>query len=96
MVDIGLISDDRKLTEAGQALLAISRSGDFSSDNAFQIDKDSFIYFKQLLKTYNKVNGTIVRPFIVMAYVLSKLDYLSLDEYTYLLPLCTTMTSRPI
>jgi len=35
------------------------------------------------------VNGATVRPFIVMLYVLSKLDYLSLEEYTYLLPLCT-------
>ena len=89
LVDIGLISDDRKLTEAGHALLEVSRSGDFSSDNALQIDKDSFIYLKQLIKTYNKVNGATVRPFIVMLYVLLKLDYLSLEEYTYLLPLCT-------
>lgn len=91
LVDIGLISDDRRITEAGRALLAVSQSGDFSSDNALQIDKDSFIYFKQLIKTYNKVNGATVRPFIVMLYVLSKLDYLSLDEYTYLLPLCTDL-----
>ena len=91
LVDIGLISDDRRITEAGRALLTVSQSGDFSSDNALQIDKDSFIYFKQLIKTYNKVNGATVRPFIVMLYVLSKLDYLSLDEYTYLLPLCTDL-----
>lgn len=89
LVDIGLISDNRKLTEAGQALLEISRSGSFNSDNVLQIDRDSYIYLKQLLKTYNKVNGSTVRPFIILLNALSKLQYLSLDEYTYLLPLCT-------
>lgn len=90
LVDIGLIDDNRKITVAGAALLAISRSGDFSSDNALQIDKDSFVYLKQLLKTFNQVNGSTVRPFIVLLYLLSKLEYLTLEEYTYLLPLCTS------
>ena len=90
LVDIGLIDDNRKITGAGAALLEISRSGDFSSDNTLQIDKDSFIYLKQLLKTYNSVNGETVRPFIVLLYLLSKLNYLTLEEYTYLLPLCTS------
>lgn len=89
LVDIGLINDNRKITPAGAELLAISRTGDFSTDNTLQIDKDSFVYLKQLLKTFNCVNGDIVRPFIVLLYLLSKLDYLTLDEYTYLLPLCT-------
>lgn len=91
LVDIGLIDDNRKITVAGNALLAISRSGNFSSDNALQIDKDSFIYLKQLLKTFNIVNGDTVRPFIVLLYLLSKLEYLTLEEYTYLLPLCTSL-----
>ena len=90
LVDIGLIDDNRKITGAGAALLEISRSGDFSSDNTLQIDKDSFIYLKQLLKTYNSVNGETVRPFIVLLYLLSKLNYLTLEEYTFLLPLCTS------
>lgn len=90
LVDIGLIDDNRKIIGAGAALLEISRSGDFSSDNTLQIDKDSFIYLKQLLKTYNSVNGETVRPFIVLLYLLSKLNYLTLEEYTYLLPLCTS------
>ena len=89
LVDIGLIDDGRKLTAAGSTLLNISISGDFSSDNLLQIPKDSFVYLKQLLKTYNYVNGKCVRPFIVLLYVLSKLDYLTIDEFTYLLPLCT-------
>ncbi|WP_346426139.1 AlwI family type II restriction endonuclease, partial [Brachyspira sp. G79] len=52
------------------------------------MDNDSFIYLKQLLKTYNDINSHIVRPFIIFLYIISKLDYLSNDEFTYLLPLC--------
>lgn len=90
LVDIGIIDENRKITEAGRKLLEISQSNDFSSDNFFQIPKDSFLYLRQLLKTYNNVDGSIVRPFIVLLYVLSKVGYLSLDEFTYLLPLCTS------
>lgn len=88
LVDIGLITDNRRLTEAGVALLEISKSGDFESDNIFQIPKDSFIYLKQLLKTSNTVDGSIVRPFIVLLRVLSEFEYITTEEYTYLLPLC--------
>lgn len=88
LVDIGLITDSRRLTEAGVALLEISRSGDFASDNIFQIPRDSFIYLKQLLKTSNTVDGSIVRPFIVLLRVLSEFEFITMEEYTYLLPLC--------
>ncbi len=89
LVDIGLIDADRKLTEVGRVLLEISKSNDFSTDNILQIPKDSYIYLKQLLKTFNEVDGKCVRPFIVLLYVLSILEKLSLEEFTYLLPLCT-------
>lgn len=89
LVDIGLIDGGRRITEAGNALLQISSSNDFASDNLLQIPKDSFVYLKQLLKTYNDVDGKCVRPFIVLMYLLSELDYLTLEEFTYLLPLCT-------
>ena len=88
LVDIGLIDDGRKLSDVGKALLKISTENEFSSDNQFQIDKDSFIYLKQLLKTYYNIDGRTVRPFLVLLHLLSKFDYLTLDEYTYLLPLC--------
>ena len=90
LVDIGLIDDERKLTEAGEALLNISLSSDYSSDNSLQIDRDSYLYLKQLLKTYNTVDRNVVRPYIVLAYLLCSLDYLTSDEFTYLLPLCIT------
>ena len=90
LVDIGLIVDNRRLTNVGKALLAISESNDFGSDNHFEIPKDSFIYLKQLLKTSCVVDGNTVRPLIVLLYLLSKLGELSSDEFTYLLPLCTS------
>lgn len=88
LVDIGLIDDNRRLTCAGNALLEISNSGDFSPDNVFQIPKDSFIYLKQLLKTSNNVGSGTVRPFIILLYLLAKFESLTFEEYTYLLPLC--------
>lgn len=88
LVDIGLIDDGRKITEAGNALLQISHSNNFISDNPLQIPKDSFIYLKQLLKTSNDVNGKNVRPLVVLMYLLHKLEYLTVEEFTYLLPLC--------
>lgn len=89
LVDIGLIDGERRLTEVGQALLKISLEKNFTTDNQFQIDKDSFIYLKQLLKTYNEINGDYVRPFVVLLYILSKLEEISFEEFTYLIPLCT-------
>ena len=59
LVDIGLINEERRLTEAGLALLSISKKADFESDNFLQIDKDSFVYLKQLLKTSNNINGLL-------------------------------------
>lgn len=90
LVDIGIIDGNRKLTEAGNKLLEMCQSNDFSSDNFFEIPKDSFLYLRQLLKTSYDFDGLYVRPFMVLLYVLSKLDYLSLEEFTYLLPLCTS------
>ncbi len=90
LVDIGLIDSNRRLTNVGETLLAISKSNDFISDNHFEIPKDSYIYLKQLLKTSCVVDGNTVRPLIVLLYFLSKLGELSADEFTYLLPLCTS------
>ncbi|MCL2159618.1 MAG: AlwI family type II restriction endonuclease, partial [Oscillospiraceae bacterium] len=93
---IGLINSERKLTSVGAALLGISLRGDFSRNNPLQIPADSFIYLKQLLKTSNNIDGNIVRPFVVAAYALSRLNYLTDDEFTYLLPLCTAEDNTEI
>ena len=89
LTDIGLIGDNHRLTEVGEKLLAISKSGDFSSDNEFHVPKDSFIYLKQLIKTANKVQENYVRPYLVTGLVFNSCDdYLTDEEFTYLLPLC--------
>lgn len=88
LVDIGLITEGRRLTPAGQALLSLSQAGDFAPDNPLGIPKDSYLYLKQLLKTANRMDGGFVRPFLVLLRLLSQVEYLTLDEYTYLLPLC--------
>lgn len=87
LVDIGLITEDRLITEAGRALLKITYDGIFEVDNVFNINKDSFIYLKQLLKTSIDVSGGIIRPFITVIKCLVELDFLSYDEFTYFIPL---------
>ena len=48
LVDLGLITENRKLTEVGETLLSISENMNFDNNNILQIPSDSFIYFKQL------------------------------------------------
>lgn len=86
--DIGLMDEERHVTEAGKALLAVTESRNYAPDNILELPKDSFIFLKQLLKTSNEVDGKTVRPFMVFLYVVSQLGYLTNDEFTYLLPLC--------
>lgn len=86
--DIGLLDDERNVTTAGRVLIEIAEQEDFESENLLEIPKDSYLYFKQLLKTSNDVDGKTVRPFVVFLYVVSKVEYLTYEEFTYLLPLC--------
>lgn len=90
LVDLGLINENHRLTEVGQRILAISQMDDYTSDNPLLISKDSYIYLKQLLKMSIKTDGIVVRPFIVVLYLLSRLDYLTYEEFTFLAPLCTS------
>lgn len=86
--DIGLLDDERNITAAGAELIRIAQSEDFTADNLLEIPKDSYLYFRQLLKASNDFDGKSVRPFVVFLYVVSKVEYLTYDEFTYLLPLC--------
>lgn len=92
LADIGLIGPGRRLTAAGNALLSISVNRDFTSDNLFHISKDGYIYLKQLLKTANPIDGGFVRPYLILVHLLSEFEYLTLEEFTYVLPLCTSPT----
>ena len=88
LVSLGFIDANRKLTEAGRALLTLSEQNNFAVDNLLGLPADSFIYFKQLLKTSLDVEKSILRPFAIAIYLIEKLDGLSYDEFTYILPLC--------
>ena len=90
LVDLGLINENHRLTEVGCRILEISQSEDYSSDNPLLISRDSYVYLKQLLKAFIKTDGVYVRPFVVVLYLLSKLDYLTYEEFTFLAPLCTS------
>lgn len=87
LVDIGVLTQDRKLTEVGvkiESLLGKERN----KDNIFYIDDDSYYYLLQFLKLQINTDGLKIKPFIALLYMLEKLDYLTYDEFTYLLPLC--------
>lgn len=79
LVDIGLITEERLITRAGRELLKIVSDGVFDINNVFNINRDSFVYLKQLLKTSIDVNGSIVRPFIAVVKCLTELEFLSLN-----------------
>ena len=87
LVDIGVLTQGRALTEVGikvEELLGKERD----KNNIFYIDEDSYYYLLQFLKLQIKKDGIKIRPFIALIYMLEKLDYLTYDEFTYLLPLC--------
>jgi len=88
LVDLGVIDESRRITPAGLSLLKICDDGDFKGDNSFQIDRDSYIYLKQMLKVSNLICEDYVRPFIVLLYILNKVSELSSEEFKYLIPLC--------
>lgn len=87
LVDLGLIDNERRLTEAGSSLLQVALTADFNTNNLLQIPADSFLYLKQLLKVYSPIDNGYVRPYIVLTMALNRLGELSFDEFTYLVPL---------
>lgn len=88
LVALGLIDDNRRLTEVGDKLLKLSEQNNFAVDNILRLPADSFIYFKQLLKTSLDIEKTKIRPFLITVYLIEKLNGLSFEEFTYILPLC--------
>ena len=88
LVDIGLINAERRLTDVGRRILFLSKNNDYSSDNPLGLAKDSYLYLKQLIKSYVKTKDFVVRPFVVLINMLTKLDKLTKEEFTYLAPLC--------
>ena len=94
LYEMGLINENHRLTDIGRELLALSNYEEsFLRKNELNISKDSLIYLKQLLKLSADDAGSTVRPFIVVLYLLSKLEYLTYDEFRYLMPLCTSKSN---
>ena len=71
-------------------IIDIVQNAKFDDDNIFGINKDSFVYLQQLLKMQISDNGIEIKPFIVLLYFLTELNYLTKEEFKYVLPLCTT------
>lgn len=93
LVDIGLVATDRQLTEVGKSLLELSKQNDFTPNNKFHLEKDSYLYFKQLLKTSLSIGNYSIRPYLILAHLLCELEYLTYDEFRYFLPLCISEES---
>lgn len=89
LVQIGVIDDNRHISDIGKKIVNIVENDDFRDNNIFNINKDSYIYLKQLLKLQVTDNGMNVKPFAVLLYFLVNLKYLTKDEFTYILPLAT-------
>ncbi len=93
--DLGLINEDRKLTNVGLELYQLNKKRDFKSQNIFYLREDAYIYFKQFLKinfskysnsrNYSEFN---INPFLSLIYAILELKYLTLDEFIYRFPLC--------
>ena len=95
LVEIGLIDDERRLTEAGKKILEISLAGDFKpDDNIFETPKDSYRYFLQLLKSEKDVAGKTVRPFVLFCHLMNRITpvdgevFLTRKEFGSLMTLC--------
>ncbi len=92
--DLGLITEDRKVTEVGKEIYRINKKNSFDYDNIFFIRNDSFIYFKQLLKiefsefsnsrSYSEFK---INPFLAIIYAIIELKFITKDELTYIFPL---------
>ena len=97
LVEMGLLTSNREITQVGNKILQMVEHKQYESHNPFQISEDSFLYLKQLLK-YQTTGGSKmfrVKPFIVLLKLLVELEYLTMDEFTYFLPLCTGMEQIP-
>lgn len=87
LVDIGVLTKDRKLTEVGNNIESLLYKS-MNKNNIFLISEDSYNYLLQFLKLQISDEGLKIKPFIALLFMIEKLDYLTYDEFTYLLPLC--------
>lgn len=87
LVDLGLLYSNRKITPVGKQIRELLENS-LNKENIFSISSDSYIYLLQFLKMQTFQDQIKIRPFVALIYMIEKLDYLTYDEFTYLLPLC--------
>ena len=92
--DLGLVYPKRNLSPVGEMILANLNSEDFIIVNDFGIATDSYIYLFQLLKFTATIENSEVsltstnfKPFIRLIRLLCYFEYLTQDEFTYIIPL---------
>ena len=86
--ELGLVTKDRRITKVGESLLNIIDSEETYVGNNFLIEEDAMLYLKQLLKVHVHDSDFNIKPFIALLYFIDKLEYITVEEFTYLLPIC--------
>ena len=79
LVDLGLVDDERKLTEVGKKLYEINYNKKYDFNNLFFLRSDAYLYFRQLLKIKFDKNKRYyeefdINPFLSLIYLLLKLS----------------------
>lgn len=87
LVNIGVLNNERKITEVGYAIKNLLNCNN-TKENIFNISDDSYKYLLQFLKLQISNSDFKLKPFISLLYMIEKLDFLTYDEFMYLLPLC--------
>jgi hypothetical protein len=92
--DLGLITEDRKITPIGKLILQTTLERDnIKFDNIFSLRGDSYLYFKQFLKiefsknSDSSYNSFLINPFLALIYSIVKLGSVSNDFFNLLLPI---------
>jgi len=93
LVDLGLIDEERNLTEVGKKLYEINYNREYNFNNLFFLRNDAFIYFHQLLKIKFDKNKRYyedfdINPFLALIYLLLKLNKLSKKTFMYAFSTC--------
>jgi len=97
--DLGLITEDRKITQIGKLILQTTLGRDnIKFDNIFSLREDNYLYFKQFLKiefsgnSDSSYNLFSINPFLALIYSVVKLGSISNDFFNILLPIQKNFT----
>lgn len=93
LVDLGLVDNERRLTEIGEKLYKINYKKDYNFNNLFFLRNDAYLYFKQLLKIRFDKNKRYyenfdINPFLLLIYLILKLNSISKKAFIYAFSLC--------